>query len=113
MENFGRTLGTSAKRELIAIALRGHPESSHRDIAKLLGVSPSRVDQVWREVRNATNPSSFKLIIPNETWFSAAQPRRVLALLIPLACERSWRPLSTPGMGDRLGVKVPWRKRWC
>lgn len=21
--------------------------------------------------------------------------------------------LSTPGMGDRLGVKVPWRKRWC
>jgi hypothetical protein len=22
-------------------------------------------------------------------------------------------PLSTPGMGDRLGVKVPWRKRWC
>jgi hypothetical protein len=21
--------------------------------------------------------------------------------------------LSTPGMGGRLGVKVPWRKRWC
>jgi hypothetical protein len=21
--------------------------------------------------------------------------------------------LSTPGMGDRLGVEVPWRKRWC
>jgi hypothetical protein len=21
--------------------------------------------------------------------------------------------LGTPGMGDRLGVKVPWRKRWC
>ena len=21
--------------------------------------------------------------------------------------------LSTPGMGDRLGVKVPWKKRWC
>jgi hypothetical protein len=21
--------------------------------------------------------------------------------------------LSTPGMGDRLGVRVPWRKRWC
>jgi hypothetical protein len=21
--------------------------------------------------------------------------------------------LSTPGMGDRSGVEVPWRKRWC
>jgi hypothetical protein len=21
--------------------------------------------------------------------------------------------LSTPGMGDRLGVEVPWGKRWC
>jgi Restriction endonuclease len=28
--------------------------------------------------------------------------------------SRDWsRDLSTPGMGDRLGVKVPWRKRWC
>jgi hypothetical protein len=29
------------------------------------------------------------------------------------AAERSGAALSTPGMGDRLGVKVPWRKRWC
>ena len=29
----------------------------------------------------------------------------------PGAAERSGAALSTPGMGDRLGVKVPWRKR--
>jgi hypothetical protein len=29
------------------------------------------------------------------------------------AVPRSGAALSTPGMGDRLGVKVPWRKRWC
>ena len=29
------------------------------------------------------------------------------------AAARSGAALSTPGMGDRLGVKVPWRKRWC
>jgi hypothetical protein len=31
------------------------------------------------------------------------------------ACPRGalGAPLSTPDMGDRLGVKVPWRKRWC
>jgi hypothetical protein len=29
------------------------------------------------------------------------------------AAPRGGAALSTPGMGDRLGVKVPWRKRWC
>ncbi len=29
------------------------------------------------------------------------------------AAAHSAAALSTPGMGDRLGVKVPWRKRWC
>jgi hypothetical protein len=38
MENFGSQLGMAAKRELIAAALREHPEASHREIARMLGM---------------------------------------------------------------------------
>ena len=50
MENFGSQLGTAAKREFIAAALREHPESSHREIARMLRVSNSTVGLVCAEV---------------------------------------------------------------
>jgi hypothetical protein len=41
------------------------------------------------------------------------QPREVWLGADARACGAAQRraALSTPGMGDRLGVKVPWRKR--
>jgi hypothetical protein len=48
MENFGRQLGTVAKRELIAAALRDHPDWSHNQIAKQLDVHNTAVDRVCR-----------------------------------------------------------------
>jgi hypothetical protein len=52
VESFGRQLGTAAKRELIATALRDHPEASHNAIAKMLSVSPTTVGTVCTEVSN-------------------------------------------------------------
>ena len=40
-------------------------------------------------------------------------PRLSPALTPGQRCRAAAPLLSTPGMGDRLGVKVPWRKRWC
>ena len=44
---------------------------------------------------------------------SGSAPPALTVLRIPQAERAFGAPLSTPGMGDRLGVKVPWRKRWC
>jgi hypothetical protein len=50
VENFGRRLGPAAKTELIAVALREHPDWSHTRIAKTLGVHPEQVGSVCQEV---------------------------------------------------------------
>jgi hypothetical protein len=49
IENFGRTLGTSARRELIAAALREHPDWSHNRIAKTLHVGQHTVERACAE----------------------------------------------------------------
>jgi hypothetical protein len=45
------------------------------------------------------------------SWFRS-HVRRTTALPVGARAGTAGA-LSTPGMGDRLGVEVPWRKRWC
>lgn len=49
LENFGRQLGTAAKRELIVAALREHSDWPHYKIAKMLGVGQHQVERVCDE----------------------------------------------------------------
>jgi hypothetical protein len=45
------------------------------------------------------------------SWFQLHG--QITTTLPPAAHAGAAGALSTPGMGDRLGVEVPWRKRWC
>lgn len=57
VENFGRRLGSAAKKELIIAGLREHPDWSHNKIAKAAGVHAEQVSRVCREVTQcATSP---------------------------------------------------------
>jgi hypothetical protein len=46
-------------------------------------------------------------------WHCARCGGGVKDLTAAVRSALAGRSLSTPGMGDRLGVEVPWRKRWC
>jgi DNA-binding Lrp family transcriptional regulator len=50
VENFGRQLGTAAKRELITIALQENPRLSHNAVARRLSVSPQTVIERCRDL---------------------------------------------------------------
>jgi len=50
VENFGRQLGTAAKRELIKTALLENPKLSHNAIAKRLGISYPTVDKACADL---------------------------------------------------------------
>ena len=61
-------------------------------------------------------PHEFDFIAFNTTAARRAIADRVLSSTgcpCPSPVAAAQPALSTPGMGDRLGVKVPWRKRWC
>lgn len=49
MENFGQQLGTAARRELLAAALREHADWPHYKIAKMLGVGQHTVERACAE----------------------------------------------------------------
>jgi hypothetical protein len=52
-------------------------------------------------------------LAPAFCWSANSSPPCRVRGQAPTARGALCAPLSTPGMGDRLGVKVPWRKRWC
>jgi hypothetical protein len=76
----------------------------------LAGLTADAIAQGWLGVVGGNwlpRPGAGAAMVP-------ARPLRPIRVLrIALARDGLRPPLSTPGMGDRLGVKVPWRKRWC
>jgi hypothetical protein len=89
------------------------------DVAPAFPPLPGQARVTERQVRAGGGGVSCSRCTPGlargEWWWSA---RRGRARAVPRSCYYSklWRTatdLSTPGMGDRLGVEVPWRKRWC
>ena len=81
---------------------------------------PSRHCTARRDMRHMANQARSWMRQVDQSWrwrgpacAGRAAQRQSAALTPGQRCRVAAPLLSTPGMGDRLGVKVPWRMRWC
>lgn len=101
----------SEKRKLIADKLRVVPELSDRAIARMLGVSPTTVGSVRRELADKTVQSG-QMDTQAEDWTNHPYLREHPDILIGLS-ERSLRAIKAPGVLDKMqeiGSRSP---RYC
>lgn len=99
------------KRKLIADKLRVVPELSDRAIARMLGVSPTTVGSVRRELADKTVQSG-QMDTQAEHWTNHPYLREHPDILEGLS-ERSLRAIKSPGVLDKMqeiGSRSP---RYC
>lgn len=111
MAHKNKPLTQADKRRLIAEKLRVAPELSNRAIARMLGVSPTTVGSVRRELADKTVQSG-QMDTQAEEWTNHPYLREHPDILEGLS-ERSLRAIKSPGVLDKMqeiGSRSP---RYC
>jgi hypothetical protein len=106
-----KPLTQADKRRLIADRLRVAPELSNRAIARMLGVSPTTVGSVRRELADKTVQSG-QMDIGAYDWTKHPYLRENPDILIGLS-ERSLRAVKSPGVLDKMAEIGSRSPRYC
>lgn len=106
-----KQLTQQEKRKLIADKLRVVPELSDRAIARMLGVSPTTVGSVRRELADKTVQSG-QMDTQAEDWTNHPYLREHPDILIGLS-ERSLRAIKAPGVLDKMMERGSRSPRYC
>ena len=101
----------SEKRRQIAEKLRVAPDLSDRQIAKMLGVSPTTVGSVRRDLADKTVQSG-QMDTQAEDWTNHPYLREHPDILIGLS-ERSLRAVKAPGVLDKMMERGSRSPRYC
>ena len=111
MAHKNKPLTQADKRRLIAEKLRVAPELSDRQIAKMLGVSPTTVGSVRRELADKTVQNG-QVDTGAYDWTKHPYLRENPDILIGLS-ERSLRAVKSPGVLDKMMERGSRSPRYC